>query len=204
MENIAYTKASLLKSKKRYEFSKKGYELLDKKRNVLIRELMSLYEKSKDIEKEIVNAYKKAYKALVNANISLGSSVVSDLAGSIPDEEEFNVLYTSVMGVEIPKIIFKRRTLENSYGFYRSNALFDEACSIFQEIKYLIYQISEIEDGIYKLSLEIKKTAKRANALEKIQIPKYRNMIKAISENLEEKEREDFFRMKVIKKKHRS
>ena len=71
----------------------------------------------------------------------------------------------------------------------------------FQELKYLIYELSEVEDSVYKLAMEVKRTTKRANALQNIQIPKYKEIVKVISEVLEEKEREEFFRLKVVKKK---
>ncbi len=68
-------------------------------------------------------------------------------------------------------------------------------------MKYLLYELAEIEDSVYKLATEIKRTQKRTNALKNIQIPKYEALVKMISEMLEEKEREDFFRLKVLKKK---
>jgi len=61
--------------------------------------------------------------------------------------------------------------------------------------------LAEIEDSVYKLAREIKRTQKRTNALKNIQIPKYEALVKSISEELEEKEREDFFRLKVLKRK---
>ena len=64
-----------------------------------------------------------------------------------------------------------------------------------------MYELAEIENAVYMISLEIKKTVKRANALEKIQIPRYEEAVKYISEVLEEKEREDFFRLKKVKSK---
>lgn len=70
-----------------------------------------------------------------------------------------------------------------------------------EEIRYLVYELAELENAMYMLSLEIKKTAKRANALDKIQIPRYQAAVKYITEVLEEKEREDFFRLKKIKSK---
>lgn len=69
----------------------------------------------------------------------------------------------------------------------------------FLEIKYLIYELAEIENAVYKIAMEIKKTGKRANALDKIQIPRYEEAVKYIQDVLEEKEREDFFRLKKVK-----
>lgn len=75
----------------------------------------------------------------------------------------------------------------------------DIAAKKFLEIKYLIYELAEIENAVYKIAMEIKKTGKRANALDKIQIPLYEEAVKYIQDVLEEKEREDFFRLKKVK-----
>lgn len=71
----------------------------------------------------------------------------------------------------------------------------------FRRVRFLTYELAEVETKVYKLAMEIKKTQKRANALEKIQIPKYKALVKNIEETLEEKEREDFFRLKRVKSK---
>ncbi len=201
MEATTHTKANLIKAKSMREFSLRGFELLDKKRNVLIRELMELISESKELEKKLDEKYQSAFKALQVANITLSSNVVHDLSYSIPTEKEFDMLYRSVMGVEIPKVVYKEAPIETSYGFYRSNPSFDTVVREFDELKYLVYSMCELENAVFKLVNEIKKTQKRANSLEKIQIPKFTKLIKAITETLEEKEREDFFRLKMIKKR---
>ncbi|MDO4793342.1 MAG: V-type ATP synthase subunit D, partial [Filifactor alocis] len=82
-----------------------------------------------------------------------------------------------------------------------TNEKVDIAVMKFKDLRYLIYELAEIENAVFKISMEIKKTAKRANALQKIQIPKYEEAVKYIQEVIEEKEREDFFRLKKIKGK---
>ena len=76
----------------------------------------------------------------------------------------------------------------------------DEACQQFQRVKELTIRLAEIENSAYRLSYNIKKTQKRANVLQNITIPKYEKLTKEIQEYLEEKEREEFTRLKVIKK----
>lgn len=201
--NITPTKANLIKAKNLLAFSQKGYELLDKKRNVLIREIMGLMEKAKDIQSRISTNFEEAYNALQVVNITLGVNNVEEIAMSIPKIEEYDILSKSIMGVEIPSVKFERKDLDTYYGFYRTNPAFDIAVTKFREVKYLIYELTEIENSVYKLAMEIKKTQKRTNGLEKIQIPKYRQQVKFIEEALEEKEREDFFRLKKVKSKTR-
>lgn len=198
---MAPTKANLIKSKSMLTFSRKGYDLLDKKRNVLIREMMGLVERANVIQNNIQANFESAFEALKFANITLGFNTVEELAISVPDTEDFQVLYHSVMGVEIPEVRYKETPLSVSYGFYRTNAALDEAMEKFRKVRFLTYELAEIENAVYKLAMEIKKTQKRANALEKIQIPKYKVIVKNIEETLEEKEREDFFRLKKIKDK---
>lgn len=200
-ENIIATKSNLMAAQTTLDFSKRGFELLDKKRNVLIRNMMNFVERAKEAQQEISLIFKQAYEALIVAHITLGINEVNEIARSIPLATEFSVLTYSVMGVELPQIKFERHKIEPSYSFYHTNTALDMALQKFQQVKYLIYELAEIEDSIYKLAMEIKRTQKRTNALKNIQIPKYEFMVKAISEELEEKEREDFFRLKVLKKK---
>ncbi len=196
---IVPTKANLIKAKTSLQFSKKGFELLDRKRTVLIREMMTLIEKAKKIQMKITNTFEDAYEALQHVNITMGINNVEEIAISILKEQEYNILFKSVMGVEIPNVRYSAKKINTQYGFYRSNPALDIAVIKFIEVKYLILELAEVENSVFKLAMEIKKTQKRANALEKIQIPKYSGQIKYISETLEEKEREDFFRLKKIK-----
>lgn len=199
--NIAPTKSNLMSAKATLEFSKKGYELLDQKRNVLIREMMGLMDRAKDIQEKISSTFKEAYDALKMANLTMGIASVEDIAASTPENSDFEVLLKSVMGVEIPKIIYDKHEAVPVYSFYQTNASMDVAFRKFWEIKYLVMELAEVENSVYKLAIEIKKTQKRANALENIQIPKYTEIVKYIQDALEEKDREDFFRLKVVKKK---
>jgi V/A-type H+/Na+-transporting ATPase subunit D len=201
LENIAPTKSNLMSAESSLEFSQKGYELLDKKRNVLIREMMSYVDRAEKLQLRVNDLFTEAYDALRKANITVGISMVEDIAMAIPAAVDYEVLFKSVMGVEVPHVIYTQKEIEPQYSFYRSNTAMDLAYQKFNEIKYLIYELSEVENAVYRLAMEIKKTQKRANALENIQIPKFKDIIKNIREVLEEKEREDFFRLKVVKKK---
>ncbi len=183
--------------------SQSGFDLLDKKRNVLIKEMMSLVDKVKGIQEEIYTVISEAYQALQTANITMGIRNVEDMTYSIPNDESFEVLLKSVMGVDIPTVRYKKREITPSYGFFNTNLSLDVARQKFNEVRYKMYELAEIENSIFKLAKEVEKTNKRTNALQHIQIPKYREQVKYIQEILEEKEREDFFRLKRVKKKIR-
>lgn len=201
MENIAPTKSNLMKAKSSLEFSKKGFELLDQKRNVLIREIMGLVDRAKEIQKRVNELFKEAYEALQMANITMGIQAVEDIASTVHEVEDFEILFKSVMGVEVPIVKHSREREKPSYSFYQTNSALDVAFTKFQEVKLLIFELAEIENAVFRLAHDIKKTQRRANALENIQIPKFEDLVKSIQEVLEEKDREDFFRLKVVKKK---
>lgn len=198
---IAPTKTNLIKAKSSLVMSKKGYELLDKKRNVLIKEMMEFVEKARSMHNEIYNIITEAYEALQKANITLGVKNVEDISYSIPNDEHFDVLLKSVMGVDIPTVKYKVEKIIPTYGFYSTNSALDEARQKFTDVKYKVYELAEVENSIFKLAKEIEKTQKRTNALQHKQIPKYKEQVKYIQDVLEEKEREDFFRLKKLKKK---
>lgn len=201
MREITYTKTSLMAAQNSLELSEKGFELLDKKRNVLIMTMMGFIERAEEIQKKVVVVFRDAYEALQTANITMGISNVEQIAQSISEASGFEVLNKSIMGVEIPEIKHEHTELPHYYSFYHTNTALDVAMQKFHEVKLLLYDLSEVEDSVYKLAMEVKRTQKRANALQNIQIPKYREMVAKILEVLEEREREDFFRLKVVKKK---
>ena len=201
IQNIAPTKSNLLKIKDDLKLSKVGYNLIDKKRTVLIKEMMQQIENAKEIQEDVKVLFERAYSILQEANITMGVMNVQDISLSIDKSENFEISYKSIMGLDVPSVKYEHGTLRPHYGMYMTSPAIDEAIKIFQKIKRLVYRLSETENTVYKLSIEIKKNQKRANALDKIQIPNLEETEKYISEVLEEKEREDFYRLKKIKKK---
>ncbi len=196
--NVVPTKGNLISTKKSLQLSKVGFELLDRKRNILIREMMMLIDRANEIQGKIDTAFADAYLALQKANITLG--FCDEVSLSMPIDNTVKLDYRSVMGVEIPIL-----TIEDSgknelhYGLMSSNSSLDEAQMKFIYVKKLTVELAEIENSVYRLADSIKKTQKRANALKNIMIPKFEESVKFITDALEEKEREEFSRMKVIK-----
>ena len=119
---IAPTKSNLIKAKSSLQLSKKGFELLDKKRNVLIKEMMDFVNKSKNIQTEIYDSIAKAYESLQVANLILGVKDVEDISYSVPDDESFEILLKSVMGVDIPTIKYQKKDVIPTYGFFYTNS----------------------------------------------------------------------------------
>lgn len=196
---VSPTKANLMSAKKSLALAKIGYSLLDRKRNILVRETMGLIDSAKDIQVQIDRSFQEAYKALENANITLG--LCDELASAIPIENGLSISSRSVMGVEIPTVTLDPTSqMKNYYGFYSTNSLLDEAYFKFDRVKKLTAQLLEIENSVYRLASAINKTQKRANALKNIVIPRFKSQVSTISESLEEKELEEHSRLKMIKK----
>ncbi len=197
---IAPTKGNLIATKKSFNLSKLGFDLLDRKRNILVREMMALIERAEEIQNEIDSTYAKAFMTLQKANIALG--ICEELSEAVPVETGLSLSFRSVMGVEIPIVQFKeRKNADIPFGLYDSNSDLDKAYSCFREVRRLTLNLAEVETSVYILAGAIKKAQKRANALKNIMIPKFEGMIKFITDALEEKEREEFSRLKIIKKK---
>ena len=190
------TKGNLITTKKSLVLANLGYDLLDRKRNILIREMMLLVGKAKDLRGDIEDTYKKAYLALQNANITLG--VCEEVGKSTSIEDGIHINYRSVMGVDIPEVTFETTTNDDKYGYFESNSQFDIAYLNFNKAKQLTVILAEVENSVYRIADAIKKTGRRANALKNINIPRFTDTVKFISNALEEKEREEFTRLKVI------
>ena len=198
-EQIFPTKGNLMKSKRQLAQARMGYELMDRKRNILVREMVALVDEAKELRSSIDSTYSEAYKALAMANTATG--LVSELVRTFPVENSLKVSVRSVMGVELPKLTADFESAsEPVYPMRLTNSAFDYAFICFNKVKELTVRLAEVENCIYRLAIAIKKTQKRANALSNITIPKYENRVREIQEYLEEKEREEFTRLKVIKR----
>ena len=189
---VVPTKGNLIAMKKSLQLANLGYNLMDQKRNVLIKEMMTLLDDVKLIRDQITSSYQEAYDALQEANISMG--LITDIVNSTPEDYGISIAYRSVMGVEIPKIAYDKQPLKMTYDIERSNSKVDYAYNCFYNVKQLTVLLAEVENSVYRLANTIRKTQKRANALRNISIPRFESTIKVISE-----EREEFTRQKVIK-----
>lgn len=196
-EQIFPTKGNLIKARRTLALCRMGYDLMDRKRNILIREMMQLMEKVQLLRNSVEEEYKEAYAALQEANITLG--VIDNIAQSVPIENGLEISYRSVMGVEIPTVSLAPEKTFVPYGFYSTNSMLDKAYVSFSKVKKITVMLAEIDNSIYRLAIAIKKAQRRANALQNILIPRYEETVRYIVDNLEEKEREEFSRLKVIK-----
>jgi len=197
MADVFPTKGNLINVKKSLSLAKVGYELLDRKRNVLIRELMMMVDAAKALRSSISETYKDAYSALQRANITMG--LISRVAEATPVDNSVNVCYRSVMGCELPKVIIGEFDNKVFYGFENTDGNVDVAYISFEKVKQMTTMLAEVDNSVFRLANAIKKTQTRANALKNIVIPRYEETVKFIENSLEEKEREEFSRQKVIK-----
>ena len=175
---VVPTKGNLIAMKKSLQLANLGYNLMDQKRNVLIKEMMTLLDDVKLIRDQITSSYQEAYDALQEANISMG--LITDIVNSTPEDYGISIAYRSVMGVEIPKIAYDKQPLKMTYDIERSNSKVDYAYNCFYNVKQLTVLLAEVENSVYRLANTIRKTQKRANALRNISIPRFESTIKVI------------------------
>ncbi|MDE8339507.1 V-type ATP synthase subunit D [Erysipelothrix rhusiopathiae] len=192
------TKGNLLACKESLRLAKLGYELMDRKRIILMQELSKMMDDVKELRDVIDETYYKAYISLQRANVSLG--VIDRIANLMPVEEDIKIVYRSVMGIEIPKVTIEEKEVKIPYALSVSNSRLDEVFLQMRQVKLYTAKLAELDNGMYRLAKAIEKSRKRANALEQIVIPDLEIKIKTISDALEEKEREEFIRMKLVKK----
>lgn len=193
------TKGNLILCQKNLKQATLGYDLLDRKRNVLMREMMRLIAEATQLQKDIGDTFTKAYAALQQANITLGIEQL--LVANTTEESGFAMSSRSIMGVDLPTTKLDALPVLPNYGFSNTNAQLDYAYVCFDKVKQLCARLAGTENSVYRLAVAIKKTQRRANMLDNIVIPRYKTAIKFIGSVLEEHEREEFTRMKVIKRK---
>lgn len=203
IEGVNPTRMELLKLKDREKLAVKGHGLLKEKRNALIMEFFNILERVKGSRENVESKLAEAFEDLTAAQIIMGDLAVKKAAMSVKESIKVDIDSRSVMGVSVPLIeaeTSNRNLVERGYGFVDTSAKIDEAARNFEESINLIIELAEIEKTIVLLAEEIESTKRRVNALEHIIIPRMENTVKYIEMRLEEMERENFVRLKMIKK----
>lgn len=195
------TKGNLMRIEKTLKLSKSGHDLMDRKRLILTNEIVSLVEQAKTVQSQLTKAYEKAYNHLKLAEESVGLFRLSEISDIIPVDDQINIKERSIMGSEIPKIEKEdRQANELPYSLNETSVDVDRTRIAFEEVKKLQIKLAEIETTAYRLANNLQKTQKRVNALQNVTIPQLESAQIDINNKLEEKEREEFTRMKAVKR----
>lgn len=202
IEGINPTRMELLSIRKRKKLAEKGHKLLSEKRDALVVQFFEII-KDRNTMRDRANAdLRKAYTTLVEAQMIMGQERVEDATGSIPQLGDVPMRTVNIMGVHVPKVEYDAipsKAGEPLYGYIDTTAKLDEASEKFEKLLLDILKLAEVEGTIERLAIEIEKTKRRVNALEHIFIPRLKATEKYIEMQLQEREREDFFRRKRIK-----
>ncbi len=197
--NIAPTKSNLLVLKRQLAFAEEGYDLLEQKRQILIFELMSRLGRARDAEQNASDALRRAYAALREAQLDVGSEAIDQAAMAVTMEHNVDLSDQHLMGMKIPRVTVQTEPVSVSFGVGGTSASTDAAMSRFIEVLPLLAELAELENAVMRLARELRKTQRRCNALSKIFMPDYRETIGYIVGSLEERERESFVILKMIR-----
>ena len=200
-ENVSPTRINLIQTKKTLKLAESGREVLERKRDILIRELRNSIYDAERTREELLAALAIAYQNLREANIAKGSETIANVALGSSAKANYIVDYKSIMGVTVPSVKFQGESnVKPDYGFASTSVELDKAFKQFYSVLELIADLARAEGTTFQIANDVRRTQRRVNALNYVLIPRYRNIVKSIELVLEEKDREEFVRTKIIKR----
>lgn len=200
--NLPPTRSNLLRMKKELQFAREGYEILDRKRIVLTSELIRVAHDAEAVQKEVWDLLAKAYGSVEQARLTMGADNVEWAALAVNKTVEVDLKFRGVMGVALPQVEAKSSLGEMmTYGLGDTPATLDEASGAFREVMNRIPELAELVTAVWRLAGELRKTQRRVKALQYIFIPEYEETVLFIKAALDEREREETFRLKWLKDK---
>lgn len=197
----AATRMELLIIKRKIKLASKGHKLLKQKRDALISEFFTLVDGLKSTRKELEEQLSFAYKSLVLAQAVSGTQEVKRAADSSETLKPVLATTKTIMGVKVPVFDWDSGDYKPAYSMVSTSTELDIAASNFNKVLKTLVKLAEIEATVHALAEEIKKTKRKVNALERILIPRLEADVIYITMRLEEMERENFSRLKIIKKR---
>lgn len=195
------TKNNLMKIKTTIKQSKEGQMLLEQKRMILSRELEKYRTEEKILRQKGEALLSEALHYLKMANVEIGLDDMLDISEGIEIDQSIDIKYKTIMGVEIPSIVPEETPINLHYGLYNTTNSVDMAILKFAEVKKYILELAQMQNTMIRLKKSMEKVQRRANALKEIIIPKDEKTAKEIQDILDETEKEEFIRLKKLKKK---
>ncbi len=193
---LSATRSNLLAVRQRLELARQGYELLDRKRDVLVSEILRTIDDAEEIQSAVDAQFASAYRMLRQARAVMGTERVRRTAILRSQEVDVHITPRSVMGVAVPTVRAHLPEATLAYGFGDTSVLLDQARVEWADALALMGRLSEVVTTIWRLAYELRRTQRRVNALQHVFIPQYEESLHWIEQTLEEKEREERFRMK--------
>lgn len=198
------TRSELIEIKRKIKLSETGHKLLKMKRDGLIMEFFLILSKARDIRSVLTGEYREARLRLTLAEGVEGTIAIKAAAFAPKDNPYVHIRPKNVMGVVVPQVesrSVKKKIVDRGYGIIKTRSAIDDAVNAYEHLVEDIVVAAEIETTIRKLLVDIEKTKRRVNALEFKVIPELKEAAAFITFRLEEMERENTFRLKMIKKK---
>lgn len=199
--SIAPTKGNLLTTREELGLASEAHELLERKRDVLVNELMRYADRLREVEAEFHAKFTGGMELFQRARARMGRMRTKQALFFPLEENEYGILDRSVMGVHVIELAISKVAVQPMPGPAESVPELEEAAGRLQEALGLLGEYVTRMGSVWRLATEIKKTQRRVNALENIFIPQYKETSDFIQGVLEENEREEFFRHKRVKSK---
>ena len=197
--NVPPTRSNLIRIKKDLQFAREGYEILDRKREVLTTELIRMAHDASVLQEEMWKTMAEAYRAMEKAQLTMGREHVEWAALAAHKSVDVQLKYRGIMGVPLPVVEASGGPPEMLYSLGDTSATLDEASAAFREVVGRVPELSRLVTSVFRLANELRKTQRRVNALQHIFIPEYEETVAFIVSTLEERDREETFRLKLLK-----
>lgn len=197
--HIAPTKSNLLTLSRQLAFAEEGYDLLEQKRQILVFELMNRFKRAGELERRVGAVLRKAHAAVREATLDAGSVALDRAATGPRPDHRVNLSWRPLMGLRIAHVTAQIEPAGPRLGAGSTPASADQAMQRFVEALPLLAELAELEQAVIRISRELRKTQRRCNALLKVFIPDYRETIGYIRSTLEERERESFVILRMIR-----
>ncbi|MDO8964697.1 MAG: V-type ATP synthase subunit D [Coriobacteriia bacterium] len=205
MEEVRPTRSELLERRSQIGLAQQGMDLLKQKRDALLIEFMSVMDETLRLSSSLQKSVSEAQYALAVAKAVDGNVSVRSAAMATKGEVVIDMTGTKIMGVSVPVVTKGESPLRTSftrgYAITGVSSRIDETADKFEHILDVIIEYADIETRLKRLGEEIQKTNRRVNALEQITVPALKEQVNYIRQTLDERAREDLFRLKKVKKK---
>jgi V/A-type H+-transporting ATPase subunit D len=203
METIKATRDELLRTRQELAIAQGGKQILEKKKEALLNRFLAMVRQYKGRREELLADVKRQKDLLALTRARDGSITLKSLALATSQEISLDISRDNIMGTKIfharhPDV--RRDILSRGYNPASTSSRIEACAEVAERLLDKMLAIAHVEHNIKTVGREMRSLNSKINALEENIIPALIAKKRYIEDVLEQNEREEIFRLKMVKR----
>jgi V/A-type H+-transporting ATPase subunit D len=200
-ERVIATRHQLLETKKQLDVVLNIRHILEDRKDIYLDLVKKAIDEIQVARQKMYASLSGAYDRLALSAMTMGRERLDEILPQLKTLSSLKGYTRRVVGMEIYGVMLESVSIEKNFGFLETSTFLDEFLEKMQVALKDVIRVAEAETLLFKLVEDLQNTQRLINILDQVVIPRYQKIINSIDSRLEEDDREELIRLKIIEKR---